>query len=128
MKSLSDMGLDIYAQNIIDHYKNPRNFGVIKGAQVKHCEANYSCGDKLSITFNLDKKDRIVDFKFEGSGCAISQAAMSIVSDLVIGKTKAWVLKMELEDVKKVLGVPISESRYRCAILGLVALKNALKK
>ncbi|MCX6799579.1 MAG: iron-sulfur cluster assembly scaffold protein [Candidatus Falkowbacteria bacterium] len=119
--------MDIYAENILDHYKHPRNFGTIKGASINHCEANYVCGDKLELDIQMEK-DKIKDLKFRGTGCAISQATMSIISEQVIGKTKKQILALKFNDVQKIVGVPISERRLKCAILGLMTLQNALKK
>ena len=120
------MNLNIYAQNIIDHSKNPRNYGALEDAQYKYGESNYSCGDKISISYNLDKIGRVVDLKFEGSGCAISQAAMSMLSLFVVGKSRREILKLKFDDMRELLGVPISESRFKCAMLGLMALRNSL--
>ncbi|MBL7058574.1 iron-sulfur cluster assembly scaffold protein [Patescibacteria group bacterium] len=118
--------MNIYAQNILDHYKTPRNFGSISGAQIKHSEANYSCGDKLSVDIKLEA-DVVSDIKFKGTGCAISQAAMSILTEDVMGKTKKYILNLKFDYLQKLLGVPVSESRYKCAVLGLMTIQNALK-
>jgi len=117
--------MDIYAQNILDHYKNPRNYGSLKDASIVSQENNYSCGDKISIDLKV-KGNKLLDLKFNGSGCAISIAGMSILSEYVIGKTKAQILKLGLDDIKKYLGVPISTSRVKCAMIGLTAIQKGL--
>ncbi len=117
--------MNLYAQNILDHYKNPRNYGSIHNADIIACENNYSCGDKINIDLKIKGK-KLIDLKFNGSGCAISIAGMSILSEHVIGKTKDQILKLNLEDIKKYLGVPISHSRVKCAMIGLMAIKKGL--
>ena len=117
--------MDIYAQNILDHYKNPRNYGSIKGASITSQENNYSCGDKINIDIKT-RGDKLVDLKFNGSGCAISVAGISILSEQIIGKTKKQILKLKLADIKKYLGVPISESRVKCAMIGLMAVQKGI--
>lgn len=119
--------MDIYAQNILDHYKNPRNFGEIKDANASHAEANYACGDKLKVDIKT-KGQKIVDIKFQGSGCAISQAAMSILTEAIIGKTKKEILKLTQADIKNLLGVTISARREKCSALALMTVQNALRK
>ena len=117
--------MNLYAQNIIDHYKNPRNFGSIRGADITSSENNYSCGDKINIDLKI-KGDKLVDLKFNGAGCAISMAGMSILSEHIIGKTKKQILKLKLEDIQKYLGVPISHSRVKCAMIGLKAIQKGI--
>ena len=119
--------MDIYSQNIIDHYKNPRNQGRLKDGNVAHNEVNYSCGDKLTVDLKVEQ-DKVADFKFNGGGCAISQATMSILSEDVTGKEVSAVLELNFSDIKKMLGVPISERRMKCALLGLLTVQNAILK
>lgn len=118
--------MNLYAQNILDHYKSPRNFGSLEGANVKHKEVNYSCGDKLSVDIKLNG-EVLEDIKFSGAGCAISQAAMSMLTDVIKGKKRNVILKLKFSYVEKLLGVPVSEGRYKCAVLGLMTIQNALK-
>lgn len=119
--------MDIYAQNIMDHYRNPRNKGVIENPIVHHEEANISCGDVLDV-YLLIEDDEINDIKFTGSGCAISQASLSIFSEWVIGRSVAEVEAVDKEKLFGMLGVEISFRRTKCALLGLLAIKNALRK
>lgn len=119
--------MDLYAQNILDHYKNPHNKGRISGKKVSRKEANYSCGDTLNVDLVMEK-GVIINMKFFGGGCAISQAAMSILSDEVIGMKVSEVLELTQEDIEGMLGVPITYRRAKCAILGLLTTKNAILK
>jgi len=119
--------MDIYAQNILEHFKNPSNKGFIKGADVTHNEANLSCGDKLKVDLKI-KNNKLADFKFSGGGCAISQAAISILGEQIIGKSLSLILKLNFDDVKKYLGVSVSERRAKCALLGLITVQNAILK
>lgn len=119
--------MDIYSQNIIDHYKNPRNRGQLKDGNVAHNEVNYSCGDKLSVDLKIDN-DTIADFKFSGGGCAISQAAMSMLGEIIINKKVDDVLAFSFINIKDILGVPVSERRSKCALLGLLTVQNAILK
>ncbi|MDP3899597.1 MAG: iron-sulfur cluster assembly scaffold protein [bacterium] len=119
--------MDLYSQNIIDHYKNPRNRGRLKDGNLAHNEANYSCGDKLSVDLKVEN-EVIKVFKFTGGGCAISQAAMSILGESIKNKSIDEILELNFSNIKKMLGVPISERRLKCALLGLMTIQNALLK
>lgn len=119
--------MNIYAQNIMDHYKNPRNKGVISNSDTSHHELNRSCGDDITVSIKLDG-EVISNIKFTGSGCAISQAGISILSEKLLGKNKQDILKYDFEYIKKIFGVPISERRSKCALIGLLAIQNAILK
>lgn len=117
--------MNLYAQNILDHYKNPRNQGSIKNPTITRKEANYTCGDIIEVDLKI-KKDIIEDLKFRSEGCAISQAAISILSESVIGKKLKDIINMEDKDVITLLGIEVSERRRGCATLGFSAVKKAL--
>jgi nitrogen fixation NifU-like protein len=119
--------MDLYAQNIMDHYKNPRNKGVLDGANIIHAEANYSCGDSATVHV-LIEDDIIKDIMFEGEGCAISQAGLSIVTGYVKGKSVKEIMRLGSDDIEQMLGVPIGERRKKCALLNLLTIKNAILK
>jgi nitrogen fixation NifU-like protein len=119
--------MDIYAQNIMDHYKNPRNRGELKGADASRREINTTCGDDITVFIKLSG-NKIKAIKFAGQGCAISQAAISILSEELVGKTRQAVLALKFDDIKAILGIPISERRYKCSMLGLWAIQKALGK
>lgn len=118
---------EIYKENILDHFKHPRNFGKLSDAQASSKEVNTICGDEVEIQVKT-KAGKITDIKFQGQGCAISQAAASILTEEVKGKTIAEVQGLEKEGILKMLGIPISPARIKCALLALYAVKNSLKK
>lgn len=119
--------MDLYAQNVMDHYKNPHNVGNLNDATVTHQEVNTSCGDEISIDLQIDG-DFLVDVKFIGTGCAISQASISMMTDMVKSMELQKVLDLTEEDIQKMLGVPISYRRTKCALLSLLTIKNAILK
>lgn len=119
--------MDIYGQNIMDHYKNPRNVGFLEAPDASHRETNATCGDELTVFIKM-KGQKIAALKFQGHGCAISQAAASILSEELVGKTRKKVAGYKFADIQEILGVPISERRYKCAMLGLRAIQTALGK
>jgi len=120
-------GEGMYRENILDHYKNPHNKGEIADPEIKFTENNPLCGDVITITLKLNN-DEVEDIKFSGQGCAISQSAMSMLTDEVKGKSFEEVKKISREDVVKMLGIDIGVVRIKCAILGLVAVKNGIKE
>jgi len=117
--------MDIYAENILDHYRHPRHKERIGNPSVSHTEKNVSCGDVL--TLELELHDGIIaSLGWSGDGCAISQAGMSIISEELIGKTEAEAEAYTKEQVEALLGVPIGLRRMKCALLCLHTLKNTL--
>lgn len=120
-------GEGMYRENIIDHYKHPHNHGTIGNADIKQTENNPLCGDAVTISLKLND-GRVKDIKFEGRGCAISQAATSMLTDEIKGKTLEEIKKIGREDVVNMLGIEIGLVRTKCAILGLVAIKEGIKK
>jgi len=117
--------MDIYAQNIMDHYKHPRHNGPLAKADAKHRALNQSCGDDITVFLKFSG-DKIKQIKFIGQGCAISQAGISILSEELPGKTKKEVLAYGFDEIKKIFGIAISERRYNCAMLGLQAIQRAI--
>jgi nitrogen fixation NifU-like protein len=116
----------VYKENIIDHYKHPRNKKHVQEATVVRAGVNPSCGDSLQVSIIVH--DGVVqDFGFEGKGCAISQAAMSMVSERIIGLPADEVMRMTREDVAAMLGIPIGIVRMKCAMLGLRTTQAAIK-
>ena len=118
----------LYRELILDHYKNPRNHGLLQGADALAEGQNPLCGDEVSVSVRLGEGDVIEDVGFEGRGCAISQAATSMLTDLVKGKTAGEVASMPKEALLDELGIPLTPVRLKCAILGLGVLKLALHK
>ena len=119
----------LYRENILDHYKNPRNYGAIEGADAEAEGMNPLCGDEVTITVAFaDDGDTIEDVKFSGRGCAISQAATSMLTELVKGRSASEVATLPREDLLDEVGVPLTPVRLKCAILGLSTLRLALHK
>lgn len=117
--------MDIYADNILDHYKHPHHAGTLTDPSVTHEEINLSCGDTVRLELLID--DGVIrDLAWTGSGCAISQAGMSILSDGLIGKTVADAQAIDSASMHTMLGVPVGTRRLKCALLGLHTLQNAL--
>jgi nitrogen fixation NifU-like protein len=111
----------------MDHYRHPHNYGTLAGADASRQEINDSCGDDISVAVKVKNK-KIEAIKFTGHGCAISQAGISILSDALVGKTVTAVAAYKFADMEKVLGIKISERRYKCAMIGLWAIQHALEQ
>jgi nitrogen fixation NifU-like protein len=120
--------MDIYAENILDHFHRPRHKGVVKNATARAEDSNTVCGDEIKIELIIDKKGVIKDAAFSGEGCAISQASASILLEKIIGKKEAFVRKLQMKDVCKMLGVPLTPVRLKCALLSLHVLKKAVNR
>lgn len=119
--------MDLYAENILDHFRHPRNSGELPGATVHHEEWNHACGDELHLSF-LIENGIVTKIAWKGTGCAISQASMSILSEELIGKREEDVLALTKDDVYKLLGVPVGPRRFKCALMSLHTAKNAIHK
>lgn len=117
---------EIYRENILDHYKHPRNFGAIADASFSYREFNPVCGDRVEVFVKFDRTKRVVDVRFVGAGCAISQAAASMLTDHVKGKTVREIQKMGKDDILKLLGISLGAVRLRCALLSLNALEKGI--
>lgn len=118
--------MDMYAEQILEHSKNPRHTGSLPHATITHEEANLSCGDRVRMDLQIEN-DTLTDLAWTGSGCAISQAGMSLLSEAIIGRPLDALLSLTKDDVTTILGVPISERRMKCALLGLHTLQNAFR-
>lgn len=117
--------MDLYADNILDHYKHPHHKEMMNDATVTHAEKNLSCGDTITLMLKIND-DRVADVRWQGEGCAISQAAMSILSDELIGKTLSELDAITPEQIKAMIGIEVGNRRIKCALLCLHTLKNAL--
>lgn len=118
--------MDIYRENILDHFKNPRNYGRIKGGK-KAEDRNASCGDRLEMSWKI-KAGRVEEIKFQGEGCAISMAAASMLTEKITGMRMKEMQKMTEKEMIKILGVQVSSARMKCATLGLVLCKKLIAK
>jgi nitrogen fixation protein NifU and related proteins len=120
---------DFYRENILDHYKNPRNYGALDEPHAHAEGQNPLCGDEVAISLTFAKDgETIEDIRFEGRGCAISQAATSMLTDVVKGKKAADVAVLPKEELLEEVGIQLTPIRLKCAILGLGVLKVALHR
>jgi nitrogen fixation NifU-like protein len=111
-----------YREYILDHYKNPRNYGRLEHPDISHEEDNPLCGDVVGMDFRV--KDRVIeDIRFHGRGCAISQASASLLTERLKGLPLEEAKKINKEDVLGELGIEISPARIKCALLSLKVLK-----
>lgn len=113
---------ELYMENILDHYQDPRNFGELEDADLSHEEGNPSCGDLVRIDIKLDG-DKIADIKFSGKGCAISQASASMLTERLEGGTLDDIKNLTKDDILDMLGIPIGPMRIKCALLSLKVVK-----
>ena len=119
----------LYREIILDHYKNPRGHGVIEDADASAEGQNPLCGDEVSIYVAFGEDGETIDeVKFSGRGCAISQAATSMLTEIVQGKTAMQVATMPREELLDELGIPLTPMRLKCALLGLTTLRVALHR
>ena len=116
---------DLYREQILEHYKRPHNFGAIEDPDLEFEDNNPFCGDEQHITFRLDDEGRVAEVRFEGKGCAISTAATSMLTDELTGLTRDELILLPKEKVLDLLGIDISATRMKCALLGLKVVKGA---
>jgi len=119
----------LYREVILDHYKNPRGHGLIEDADAESEGQNPLCGDEVSIYVSFaEDGDTIDEVKFSGRGCAISQAATSMLMEMVKGRSAAQVATLPRDELLDEIGIPLTPVRLKCALLGLSTLKLALHK
>ena len=116
----------LYKDQIIDHYRNPRNFKSLENFTHKATLANTSCGDELEVFLKV-KKEKVADVGFQGSGCAISIAAMSILSEKLVGQKISKVNEKLLNALLEGLNISSDSPRIKCAVLGYEIVQKALK-
>ncbi|HXY85128.1 MAG TPA: SUF system NifU family Fe-S cluster assembly protein [Gaiellaceae bacterium] len=119
----------LYREVILDHYKNPRGHGLIDDADAQAEGQNPLCGDEVSIYVAFDEDGETIDeVKFSGRGCAISQAATSMLTEMVQGRSASEVATLSRDELLEEIGIPLTPVRLKCALLGLSTLKLALHK
>ena len=119
----------LYREVILDHYKNPRGHGLLEDADAQAEGQNPLCGDEVSIYVAFEEDgDTIEEVKFSGRGCAISQAATSMLTEMVKGRSATEVATLAKDELLEEIGIPLTPVRLKCALLGLSTLKLALHK
>lgn len=116
---------DFYRDFILDHYRNPHNYGHLATPDAVAEDSNPLCGDRIRVELQIDGERRVSDVRFSGKGCAISQASVSMLTDAIKGKTLEEIARLPKEAVLENVGIGISPTRMKCAMLGLKVLKSA---
>jgi len=117
------MDAGMYREQIIDLYEHPLNFGHLERPDFSYEEDNPLCGDVIRIDVRLDEQQRVAEVLWSGDGCAISQAAASLLTEEIKGRTLAEVKAFTSERLLELVGVPLSMARVKCALLSLKVLK-----
>jgi nitrogen fixation NifU-like protein len=115
---------ELYRDNILDHYKNPRNFGTLEAHDLDWHDHNPLCGDELGVHVVVEE-GKVAELRFHGQGCAISQAAASIASEELIGKRLEELPELSADWLIDLLGIDISPTRRKCALLSLKVMRGA---
>ncbi|HLD88642.1 MAG TPA: SUF system NifU family Fe-S cluster assembly protein [Candidatus Nanoarchaeia archaeon] len=116
----------IYREQIMEHYRNPQNYGHLDSFSFAQKESNPFCGDEIELEVKLEG-DRISDIKFSGSGCSISRASASMLTEFVKGKSLNDVKALKRDDILDLMEMPLGPVRIKCAVISLIALKNGIR-
>ncbi|MBI3582698.1 MAG: SUF system NifU family Fe-S cluster assembly protein [Nitrospinae bacterium] len=116
------MDEELYKENILDHYKNPRNYGEIENPDISYFDTNPLCGDELQLQIKV-KDGKADDVKFKGKGCSISQASASMLTEMIQGKDMEEIKKIGKKEILDAVGLQLGPSRIKCALLSLKVLK-----
>lgn len=117
--------MDLYAEEILDHYKHPRHFGHLDEPTLVYQDRNPLCGDEITLELKIEN-DRVVDVAFTGHGCAISRAAASMMAEEIVGQPLSELRNWSKESILDLLGIEVGPVRMKCALLPLKALKAAV--
>ncbi len=117
--------LDMYAETLIYTYEHPQHRGILEGAEAMMHEENISCGDKLTVYMNV-KGGKVLDVKFDGAGCVISMGSADLLADFLRGKKVEDVIRLDKQELLKIIGIDPGPVRMHCATLSLRAVKKAL--
>lgn len=117
----------MYVEEILDHFRNPSNYGEIQDADINVKDVNTLCGDGFEFFVKLSD-GHVKDVRFKGEGCAISTASASMLSDFVKGKSLEEITAIHDDQMIQLLGIPISPARRKCALLPLEILKSGVNK
>jgi nitrogen fixation protein NifU and related proteins len=116
---------ELYREQILEHYKRPHNFGELEPHDLSFEDSNPFCGDEQRVMIRLDDENRVAEVRFEGKGCAISTAATSLLTDEIGGMSREQLIRLDKQFVLDLLGIDISATRMKCALLGLKVVKGA---
>ena len=126
---MSDSFEDFYRENILDHYKNPRNYVLLEPSDAHAEGQNPLCGDEVSVSIRFaEDGETIEEIGFEGRGCAVPQAATSMLTDIIKGRKASEVATLPKEEILGEVGIPLTPVRMKCASLGLGVVKVALNR
>jgi nitrogen fixation NifU-like protein len=114
--------MNIYQEELLDHYENPSNYGTLPNPDISHEEDNPLCGDHIRMDL-IVKDDMIAEVRFSGHGCTISQAAASMLTEKIEGKSLDEIKQLTKDDILEMIGIPLGPVRLKCALLALKVLK-----
>lgn len=121
------MNDELYRETILELYRNPKNKKILADFSAHQTETNPLCGDEVELFIKFDERQKLIDIGFQGEGCAISQAGVSLLTEHIKGKTKEELQAITSEEVLVMLGLTnLNPTRMRCALLGLKTLQRAL--